>query len=130
MDTGLACFLLGIRKPKHLTSHPLRGELFETFVVSEAFKQEAHAGGSGRFWFYRDSNGNEVDLIAENGASLAAWEVKSAMTISSSFFKGLSVLEKITNRLRSKTLLYCGEKRMKREGTEIVPWNQIDNLFI
>lgn len=130
LDTGLACYLLGIQKPEHLKGHPLRGELFETFVISEAFKQQAHAGLSGRLWFYRDSNGNEVDLLAENGAELSAWEVKSAMTVSSDFFKGLNVLQKSTAALRSKGLVYCGDKRMKRNETEIVPWNQVDEMFI
>jgi predicted AAA+ superfamily ATPase len=130
MDTGLACFLLGIQKPDHLTGHPLRGELFETFVVSEAFKQHAHAGLSERLWFYRDSNGNEVDLLAENGADLSAWEVKSSMTVSTDFFKGLNVLEKSTSALRAKALVYCGDKRMRRNETEVIPWNQIDGIFI
>ena len=129
LDTGLACFLLGIKKPEHLVGHPLRGELFETFVVSEAFKQNAHAGRNERLWFFRDSNGNEVDLLAEEGAALLAWEVKSAMTVSSSFFKGLAVLEK-NAAVTSKSIVYCGEKKMRRDHTQIVPWNQTDGLFI
>lgn len=129
MDTGLACFLIGIQKPEHLSRHPLRGELFETFVVGEAFKQCAHAGLSDRFWFYRDSNGNEVDLLAEDGAQLSAWEVKSAMTLSSDFFKGLAVLEK-NAAVKSKSIVYCGEKRTRRNDTEIVPWDHVDELFI
>ncbi len=130
LDTGLACYLLGIRNPEHLTGHPLRGGLFETFVIGEAFKQQAHAGVGGRLWFYRDSNGNEVDLLVENGAGMLAREVKSAMTISSDFFKGLKVLEKSVPALRSKGLIYGGDRRMQRNETEIVPWNQLDGMFI
>ena len=113
-----------------MAGHPLRGELFETFVVAEAFKQQAHAGVGGRLWFYRDSNGNEVDLLVENGVGMSAWEVKSAMTVSSDFFKGLNVLEKNGLALHSKGLVYCGDRRMQRNGTEIVPWSQIDGMFL
>jgi predicted AAA+ superfamily ATPase len=130
LDTGLACYLLGIRNSEHLMGHPLRGELFETFVVSEAFKQQAHAGVSGRLWFYRDSNGNEVDLLVENGAGMSAWEVKSAMTISADFFKGLKMLEKNISSVCSTRLVYCGDRPMHRNKVEIIPWNQMDGMFV
>lgn len=130
LDTGLACFLLGIQSPEHLVAHPLRGELFETFVVSEAIKQHAHAGLDARLWFYRDSNGNEVDLLKECGADLFAWEIKSSMTFSTDFLKGLTVLDKNADALRTKSLVYCGEKQMRRYEVDIVPWNQIDGMFI
>ena len=128
IDTGLACCLLGIQKPEHLIGHPLRGALFETFVVSEAIKQYAHTGSSGRLWFYRDSNGVEVDLLVED-VKLSAWEVKSAQTISSDFFKGLRVLDNNVE-LNSKSIIYCGKDRTQRNGTKIIPWNKIGNVFV
>jgi predicted AAA+ superfamily ATPase len=130
LDTGLACFLLGIHKPAHLVGHPLRGSLFETFVVAEAYKQHDHSGITERLWFYRDSNGNEVDLLAGSETELRAWEVKSSMTISSDFFKGLGVLGKCHAGLKEQSIVYCGDKKMTRQGVSIVPWNHIDNIFI
>ncbi|VGO14967.1 hypothetical protein PDESU_03547 [Pontiella desulfatans] len=130
MDTGLACFLLGIQQPEHLKGHPLRGELFETFVVAEAYKQHVHAGLTERLWFYRDSNGNEVDLLAGSEAGLRAWEIKSAMTVSTDFFKGLNLLEKHSSAIQSKSLVYCGDRKMQRTGIDVVPWNQLADIFI
>ncbi len=130
LDTGLACFLLRIRKPEHLTGHPLRGALFETFVVSEACKQHDHAGLAERLWFYRDSNGNEVDLLAGSETELAAWEIKSSMTISSDFFKGLTALKKTTPGLKKSSLIYCGDKQMTRQDVKIIPWQNIGSHFI
>lgn len=130
LDTGLACFLLGIHKPEHLIGHPLRGSLFETFVVSEACKQNDHSGLADRLWFYRDSNGTEVDLLAGGETELSAWEIKSAITISSDFFKGLRSLGGSTSALKQQSIVYCGDKRMTREGVEIIPWNQLDDEFI
>ncbi|MCF7849005.1 MAG: ATP-binding protein [Kiritimatiellales bacterium] len=130
LDTGLACFLLGIHKPEHLTGHPLRGELFETFAVAEAIKQRVHAGLDERLWFYRDSNGNEVDLLAGNEAALSAWEIKSAMTVSSDFFKGLTVLAKNIPALGSKSIIYCGDRKTKRNDVTLIPWHAIGKIFI
>jgi predicted AAA+ superfamily ATPase len=130
LDTGLACFLLGIQKPEHLMGHPLRGSLFETFVVAEAYKQHDHSGIAERLWFYRDSNGNEVDLLAGSETELKAWEVKSSMTLSSDFFKGLGVLGKSHPGLKERSIVYCGDKKMTRQGVSIVPWDHIDNIFI
>ena len=130
MDTGLACFLLGIHKTEHLTGHPLRGALFETFVVAEARKQRAHAGRADDLWFYRDSHGNEVDLIIGGDPELAAWEVKSSMTVSSSFFKGLSRFEAAVPSLKSKSLLYAGGSEWVRNNVNVVPWDGIEDVFI
>lgn len=129
LDTGLACFLLGIQTPEHLIGHPLRGGLFETFVVAEAYKQHDHSGLPERLWFYRDSHGNEVDLLAGSEVELRAWEVKSAMTISSDFFKGLKVLEKSVPDLRYKSIIYGGSKEGVRQGVTLRPWDKIDGAF-
>ena len=130
LDTGLACYLLGIQKPEHLLGHPLRGALFETFVVSEAYKQHDHSGKTERLWFYRDSHGNEVDLLAGSETELSAWEIKSAMTLSSDFFKGLMNLGRIAPGLKTSSIVYCGDRKMRRQGVDIIPWNQIDDIFI
>ncbi|MEN8254963.1 MAG: ATP-binding protein [Verrucomicrobiota bacterium] len=129
LDTGLACFLLGIHKPEHLAGHPLRGALFETLMVSEAYKQHDHSGLPERLWFYRDSNGNEVDLLAGSETELFAWEIKTSATISSEFFKGLAVLGKNAGNLKAQSIVYCGDRAMVRQGTNIVPWHQVDNIF-
>ena len=58
------------------------------------------------------------------------WEVKSAMTISSDFFKGLNMLDNSDVGLTSRTLVYGGDRRMTRQGVNVIPWNQVDGLFI
>lgn len=129
LDTGLACFLLGIQKAEHLQGHPLRGALFETFAVSEAYKQHDNAGLPEQLWFCRDSNENEVDLLAGSEASLDAWEIKSAMTLSSDFFKGLGALDRHLGGFKKSAIIYGGDKAMTRQGTEIIPWRNIAGAF-
>ncbi|MDD2598643.1 MAG: ATP-binding protein [Kiritimatiellae bacterium] len=129
LDTGLACYLLGILNADHLRSHPLRGNLFETFIVAEAYKQLAHAGLSNQLWFYRDSNSNEVDLLVETGEGFSAYEIKSAATISTDFFKGLKVLQKEIFNLERSSIIYDGTKTQCRNQVNIMPWRSVVGEF-
>jgi len=52
------------------------------------------------------------------------------MTVSSDFFKGLRVLEQSAPELRSKSIVYGGDKKMTPQGVRLVPWNQIGKVFI
>ena len=69
-DTGLVCWLLGLRQSEQLRSHPLRGQIFETWVVSETLKHRTNQGWTGGLSFYRDRNGAEVDLVIDRTSGL------------------------------------------------------------
>jgi len=129
LDTGLACFLLGIHKPEHLTGHPLRGALFETFVVAEACKQQDHGGLPERLWFYRDGHGNEVDLLAGDQFALDAWEIKSGMTVNADYFKGLDALQRALPGVKSRSIVYGGVEEYLCRETNLVPWRRLAGAF-
>ncbi|MCF7921031.1 MAG: ATP-binding protein [Candidatus Cloacimonetes bacterium] len=93
-DVGLVAHLLGIRDEDHLNNHPLRGQLFENFVVMEFLKSNYNAGKRSNLYFFRDNSGNEVDLIYEMGDETVPIEIKSAQTVNNSFFKGLDFFRK------------------------------------
>ena len=88
-DTGLVCWLLGIRTPEQLRLHPLRGPIFETWVVSETKKHRSNRGKTGGLSFYRDRNGAEGDFIIESPSHTTLIDVKSTVTASSSLFSGV-----------------------------------------
>jgi len=88
-DTGLACWLLGLRTPEQVQRDPLWGALFENFVVMEALKDRWNQGDGGPLYFYRDSEGNEVDLLMPLGSQLHAIEIKAGSTVNPDYFKGL-----------------------------------------
>ncbi|MEJ1643855.1 DUF4143 domain-containing protein, partial [Escherichia coli] len=85
-DTGLLCWLLGIQNAGQLASHPLRGSIFETFVVSELVKSRLNRGERAAFSFWRDSNGNEIDVVADVGTGMMPIEIKAGQTINRDFF--------------------------------------------
>ena len=126
-DTGLVCSLLGIRTPDQLHSHPLRGSIFETWVVSEVAKQRTHLGQTGGLWFYRDRSGTEVDLVIEHPDHLTLVEAKAAATPSSSF---LNTARKVAAQLQDQApchllAVYGGTHPQHRTTETLTPWSQL-----
>lgn len=108
-DTGLACTLLGIESAEQLAFDKMRGHLFENLIVVELLKRRLNEGKESNLYFYRDSNQNEVDILVNNGSSLDAIEVKSAMTYNPSFEKALQkVNEWVNPPVGKRTIIYAG----------------------
>lgn len=108
-DTGLACSLLGIESPAQLAFDKMRGHLFENLIVIEMLKRRLNEGRESNLYFYRDSNQNEVDILVDNGSSLDAIEVKSAMTFSPSFEKALKKVDEwVAPVVDKRTIVYAG----------------------
>ena len=95
LDTGLMCWLLGIHSAAILSTHPLRGQVFETMVVVEAYKAVLNKGQQAALYFWRDSAGQEVDLLAQRDGVFESYEIKSGSTFSADWFKQLTKLEKL-----------------------------------
>lgn len=130
LDSGLLCRLLGIRSVDQFISHPLRGSIFETFVVSEALKARFHRGESNCLHFYRDHAGLEIDLVLAEGNRYLATEIKSGATLAVDFFKALDRLPDQLpsgSRIRSR-LVFGGERASQRDRIEIVPWSQVADV--
>ena len=110
-DTGLATYLLGINQIEQLENHPLRGNLFENMVINGMLANEMNQGKNPKFYFYRDKGQHEVDLLKLNDDnSMEAYEIKSAMTYHTDFFKNLRYLKNLfPSQLTKTTLVYDGE---------------------
>lgn len=86
-DTGLACSLLDIRTPEQVSTHFLRGGLFENMVINEFIKSSYNRGEEPSLTFWRDSTGNEVDLLQYVNGKQYAYEIKSGATFSPDFLR-------------------------------------------
>lgn len=129
-DTGLLCWLIGIQEPSQLATHPLRGSIFETFVVSELAKGRLNKGETVPFYFWRDSNGNEVDVIIDMGTSLMPVEIKSGQTVSQDYFRGLERWLRLAgSKAASPMLVYGGTESHTHKGIHIVGWNSIAQVL-
>jgi len=122
-DTGLLAYLLKINGLENLDLHPLKGNLFENMIIAEYVKQNYHSDQSIDFWFWRDSNGNEIDLLFNTGEKLCIIEIKSSMTIKPDHFKGLNNFEKnATNKKLIKQLVYAGSENQQRQDGKVISW--------
>lgn len=119
-DCGLAAYLLDIDSPQTLNRDKMRGHLFENMVVIDYLKRGYNAGRDGSLYFYRDSNGTEVDLLIKNGNTYDCYEIKSSSTFHPDFTKGIRSFEKAYPELTgSKNLIYTGEDLPEINGISI-----------
>ena len=127
-DTGLVCWLLGIRQPEQLRSHPLRGAIFETWVVSETMKHRTNLGMAGGLWFYRDRNGAEVDLAIEQPESVVLVEAKSSATASSNLFASAKRVQRHFGHLPCASeiaVVYGGDEFQGHSDGRLIPWRML-----
>ena len=128
LDVGLATHLIGIQNSEHLQVHPLKGELFETFVVIEFLKKRYNQGKRSNLYYFRDNIGNEVDLIYETGLAPIPIEIKSAKTVNSDFFKGLNYFRKLVKNVDKSILIMGNDIKQKRNEHSIYGYPYIDEL--
>lgn len=119
-DVGLAAWLLGIENEGQVSRDPLRGSLFENLVVMEALKHRYNRGLRSNLYFYRDSKGNEVDLLLEFGSRVFPVEIKAGATVAPDFFKGLKSFAALGKEQPWKSaLIYGGEEYQQRSDVTV-----------
>jgi predicted AAA+ superfamily ATPase len=133
LDSGLVCYLLGIREPEQLRLHPLRGAIFETWVVSEVYKTLLHRGLRADLFHYRETRGLEIDLIIDRGERLQAVEIKSGATASSEFFNNLRrFADRLEGMAKSRGiesfLVYGGEQSQRRSTARLLSWRDVPRI--
>jgi predicted AAA+ superfamily ATPase len=124
-DTGLAAFLLGIQTPDQLATHSSRGALFETMVVSEYLRYRWNRGEVSNLYFWRDSSGNEIDLLLDEAGILHPVEIKSGQTIAADMFKALKRWQAISASTAEPGLVFGGEGAYLRSGVRVCGWRDM-----
>ena len=127
-DTGLLCQLLGIRNHTALQKHNAYGALFENWIVSEIKKNRFNMAQNDELFYFRDSTGNEVDLICKNENAPLAIEIKSGKSSDNSLFKGLKYWQKLQPESQA-ILLYGGKKsEMISDNLSLTSWMEVAAL--
>lgn len=125
VDTGVACALLGIESSDQLSTHYLRGGLFENWVILERLKKRFNAGLNSNLYFWRDNTGHEIDLLEETGQTLHAWEIKAGETVQSDWVKGLNWFRNLAGPDTKSTLVYGGDRSSSRMGIPVRSWRKL-----
>lgn len=122
-DTGLACSLLGIETKKQITTHYLRGCLFENLILQELIKYRLNRGLLPNLFFWRDKGGHEIDCIIEKANKLVPIEIKIGKTILGEYFKNIEYWNKLSkNTPKNSYVIYGGDKNIKHTFGNFVSW--------
>ena len=125
-DCGLAAYLLEIESSRHLWNDKMRGHLFENMMVMQFLKKRYNEGKDGGLYFYRDSNGNEVDLLVKNGSAYDCYEIKSSATFHPDYTKGLAHFDKAFHNLVGKqAVIYTGDTAPAIGNTAILNYKDV-----
>lgn len=107
-ETALAACLLGIKTKEQMSRDPLRGQLFENLVVSNLMKQSFNADSEGELFFFRTTNGDEVDILRKTANGMQPVEIKSSTTWSKSLADGIRKYSKMSAEAVEPTVVYGG----------------------
>ncbi|GAB3936837.1 ATP-binding protein [Mucilaginibacter myungsuensis] len=125
-DTGLLCYLLGIRNVTDYEQNRLRGNIFENLIVSELQKKDHHLYEHRPYYFWQDSNANKVDLLRERSNGYDIFEIKATQTVSNALFKNMDKFESIATPAEvSKTLIYGGSEDQRRTNYKVLGWKNL-----
>lgn len=123
-DVGLVSYLLGVRSEEDLRDTTLIGSLFENLVIADMVKKNHHDYLLRDYYFWRDTNGHEIDLLYKKGVDFNIFEVKSTQTVVPKLFKGMDFFNGIEGaRVADKTLIYGGSDNQDRTEYRIRSWN-------
>jgi len=129
LDTGLLCYLLGIRSPEQVAHHPLRGAIVETFVASELIKNRYNVAEEPSMGFFRDSAGHEIDFVIDDGADVRLLEVKASSTFNSEFLKNIRFYRaQRSARVSQSSVIYTGSEEFSVDDISVVPISEVHTL--
>ena len=121
-DTGVACSLLGLENVSQLTSHYLKGGLFENFIINEFIKRRLNAGKNSNTFYWLSKDQKEIDLLIEEADGLIPIEIKSGQTRNASFFSNLIYWQKLSGQTENLSVIYGGTENLKTTAGNYIGW--------
>jgi len=110
VDTGLCAYLTDWNTSETLSSGAMNGAIFETFVITEVLKSYKHNGLSPSFYYYRDSNKVEIDLLIVQDGIFYPVEIKRTATPDRRMIKNFTVLESLGKNVGYGSLICMTDK--------------------
>ena len=124
-DVGLLAYLLGLETPSQVLRDPLLGSIFENLVVIEVLKQRYNSGYDANLYFFRDSNGSEIDLLCKTSNGLVGIEIKAASTWHGQFAKQLVRFAANSHPLNQSLVVYNGVALELSNGVNAISYDKL-----
>ena len=131
-DTGLACYLLGIRDKETLSKHYLIGGLFENLCIIEIHKRILNSGVNASLYYFRDSNNNEVDLVVDTGTKQIPVEMKSSATFTRAYGKGIRYWKSVAPNAGNQSgfIIYNGDEKHENSEFSLINWRELNQIVL
>lgn len=129
-DTGLVAYLLGIKKGGDVQTSTYKGALFENYSILDIMKTHKNKGVYQEFYFWRDSNGNEIDLLIVEGNRILCCEMKASQTVKSDYLKSLHYLDDRGDYTYQHCLINTSGVSQNRTNERIVSWTDLPSVSI
>ena len=108
----------------------MRGNLYENLVIADIIKGGLNRGIRPEVYFFRDSHGNEVDLLIRENGQIIPVEIKSAATFYVDFVKGLERFKALgLERVAAGVVLYNGEQQFTVRCVHIFNPLHVEDLW-
>ena len=127
-DTGLLCYFLNMKSVRDIVNYYQLGALFENLIIAEQMKTSHHSGEEPRFYFYRDSNQIEIDLLSESASAILLTEIKANRTFNPKMVSNLSKIAKVARQPVRKQIIYGGDQTHEYQDTQVNPWFKIESV--
>ena len=112
-DTGLACYLAKLSDAKNLSVSHFSGHFVETYVINEIIKTYENTNTHAEFYYYRDNEQNEIDLIIQRKGQLSFIEIKSGMKFSKSDVRAFNKFKKSKDAIGGSAVICLTESMYK-----------------
>jgi predicted AAA+ superfamily ATPase len=112
LDTGLCSYLTGWSSPESLESGSMSGAILETYLLAELLKTYWYNGIKENFYFYRDKDQKEIDLLIEYDQTLYPIEFKKTATPSLNSVKNFHTLENLGLKIGHGVVICLKEKEV------------------
>lgn len=123
-DTGMVAHILRESNPRALRNGVMGGAIFENAVIMDLVKANYSKGSPWQFFFYRDNNQVEVDLILVRGNEHNTIDIKLSRSPSDQMVAGLRGVKKLIKAERSYLLSSRQESITMSDGTKAIHWYQ------
>ena len=127
-DTGLACYLARVTTPETLKASYLKGHMVETFIVNEIIKsyKNNRYDKETSFYYYRNSNQEEIDLIIVRDGKISLIECKSGEEFNSKDVSSFDNLSKTRLEMTNNAII-CTTKNIYSigKGIYVIPFTSI-----
>jgi len=112
-DSGTLCYLVDLQGAGHAASGPMAGALWEGFVLLDIYKTFLHRGETPRVYFWRTSDGHEVDIIVEHAGRLVPIEVKATATPKPAMAKDVRLFQELFGSMAAPGyVVHTGSERL------------------